>query len=183
MNLRIVTEAEPPSAAIEEIRFDDAFRTYARYVGRIAYRLTANQDDAEEITQEVFLRLAGKIDGIESHLHLKRWLSQVTVRVAQRYGERFRFWRKLRDPNIGIPDLLSVRADTSAEDRLAVVELYRTLSRLPFAQRSVWVLAHAEGLSLDEIASCCGISKATVKRRLAAATTAVKKHDMKAGEA
>ena len=185
---RVLWRAGPVDFDAGPVDFDDAFRIYARYVGRIAYRLTGQHEDAEEITQEVFLRLSDRMDQVQSDLHLRRWLSMVTVRVAQRYNERFRFWRRLRVQGPDVANMgsgqglvlgqasLQASPQASPEQRAAVAELFRTLATLPFGQRTAWVLAHGEGMTLDEIAAACQVSKATVKRRLTAARDAVRRH-------
>jgi RNA polymerase sigma-70 factor (ECF subfamily) len=59
------------------------------------------------------------------------------------------------------------------EETAEVASTYRLVERIPVRQRVVWVLKHVEGETLDAIAEICGISKATVQRRLRAAERAL----------
>ena len=63
--------------------FDQIVDTYADMVYRIALVQMKNIDDAQDVFQEVFLRLVKNIDKIESEEHLKFWLIRVTINCAK----------------------------------------------------------------------------------------------------
>lgn len=153
--------------------FDVLFRRFAPYVARIAYKLTGNDRDSEEICQEVFLRLSKKLHTLATIDDVRPWLATVTVRTAKRYMHRFRFWSRLRrEPTFDSID--TPGENLSGEDKVALGQLYRQLSSLPPRHRTVWVLFHGEGHALEEIAEICGQSLSTTKRDLATARTALR---------
>ena len=81
----------------------DAFDAiYRRYVARVygtAYRLTASYEDAEDTTQEVFLRLANKAATISNGVALSAWIYRTTVNCATDCLRRRRPTISLDDPN------------------------------------------------------------------------------------
>jgi len=154
--------------------FDVLFRRFAPYVARIAYKLTGNDRDAEDICQEVFLRLSSKLHTLCTVEDVRPWLATVTVRVARRHMHRFRFWTRMRRPNDpGDIDVDTAGVCLPADDKVALTQLYAKLATLPARQRTAWVLFHGEGHALEEIAAICGQSLSTTKRDLVAARSAL----------
>ncbi len=102
----------------------------------------------------------------------KAWLARITVRRATRRLRR----RRLRSffSLESLPsDARLVDDSATPEETAEVASTYRLVERIPVRQRVVWVLKHVEGETLDAIAEICGISKATVQRRLRAAERAL----------
>ena len=130
--------------------------THAPSVFRLAYARTGNRDDAEDVMQEVFLRLwkqaAEDWDGDRA----KAWLIRTTL---NRGADLHRF--RLRRPVLSfaeIPDL----AQPEDESR----ELWEAVSRLPEKARTAVHLYYAEGYSTEEISHLMHIPAATVRTRL-----------------
>ena len=95
------------------------------------------------------------------------WLATVTVRVASRRLRRRRLWRFL-----GLDDVTGsaepVATGASPEQQALLASLYRVLDDVPVRERVAWALRFLEGRGLDEVATLCGCSLATAKRRVAA---------------
>ena len=91
----------------------------------------------------------------------------VTVRLARRKLRR----RRVR-AFIGLdaaPDYSRLAVEAGQDKALLIMRAYRVLDRLPVDDRIAWTLRNVEGEPLDRVASICGCSLATVKRRIARA--------------
>lgn len=126
--------------------------------------------ELEDITQQVFetglsLVQTGKVQ-LKGQPHgMRAWLVAIALRLARSEKRR-----RSRDRSEGISPGDSLTAATI--DPEAWQLLQRTLvllDRLPDRWRTPWLLRHLEGMQLEEIAASCGVSLATVKRRLSRA--------------
>lgn len=168
--LRLVPPSEEPPdqevAAVPE--FDDAFRKYVPYVARIGFKILGDSDAVDDLVQDVFVEAHRRWSDIRDGDAVKGWLATLTVRMArkrlQRRRRRALLWR--RDA-AGAPLLL--RPGTSPEQRTLLAQIFGVLERIPTDQRVAWCLRHLEGAQLDEVAALCNCSRATAKRRIAAA--------------
>ena len=188
-------DTESELALVERLRARDtsALETLMdRHTGRLyrlAYGITRNDADAEEVVQDVFLTLFRKIDGFEGRAALGSWLYRVTANAAliKRRGKRAELEVSLEE------QLPAFRADGHREgDRSFILAdwsetpeetlltgearktLERALDRLPEHYRAVVMLRDVEGLENEEVAEILGESVPTVKSRLHRARMALK---------
>lgn len=183
------------SQLVDRLRAGDAgalealMEQYAPRVYRLAYGITRNEADAEEVTQDVFLSLFRKIDTFQGRAALGTWIYRVAANAAliKHRGKRFELEVALEeqlptflDDGHRAGDRAWVLADWSdtPEERLLSVETRATLDRalgaLPDHYRAVLVLRDVEGLSNEEVAEAVGESVATVKSRLHRARMALR---------
>ena len=155
-----------PTAA----RFERLLAPHLPDLLRFAYRLTHSQPDAEDLLQDVLLRLYPRQDEIEALETPRSWLKRVLynrfVDDRRRYARR-----RLVDvteaelPGASIADLAdgvtSPAAQAETQDSLR-----RALDQLSDEQRSIVLLHDAEGYKLTEIEAATGIPVGTVKSRL-----------------
>ncbi len=145
-----------------------AMERYLDMVYRLAHARMGNRQDAEDISQDVMLKLMKHADGIESETHLKAWLIRVTVNQS---NNLFRSaWRRLTSP------LEDWMPDASREDTPSCAVLDDALEKLTPNLRTVVHLFYYEELSVEEIAACLQIRPETVKVRLSRARKMLKKH-------
>lgn len=147
---------------------DAAFRRFAPYVAVIAHRLLGRDDDVDDTVQEVFLAAIRGMHQVRDEGALKGWLACVAVRVAHR---KLRARRVRRFLGLDDPPAYDTVADggASPEQRALLARVYTALDRVPADARIAWTLRHVEGEKLDDVATLCGCSLATVKRRIATA--------------
>ena len=130
-------------------------RRYAPAVFRLAYARTGSRTDAEDIMQEVFLRLIRAGPVFASEEHAKAWLLRVASNCA---SDLFRLpWRKREGPledNLSAPEAPETGGVTQA------------VLSLPARYRIPIHLYYYEGFSVAEIAKTIGKSEGTVKSRL-----------------
>lgn len=132
-----------------------ALQTYADMVVRIAFQNLRNQADAEDVLQEVFIRLLCSDTAFENDEHLKAWLIRVTINRCRDIA-RSAWLRKTVELN----EACDYAFDE--EDR----RLWDDLRTLPPPYRNILYLYYFEGYALHEIAELTGESINTVNSRL-----------------
>lgn len=152
---------------------DEVFRQYSGYVAAIALRLLGRDHEIDDIVQEVFLAGTSGLRRLREPAALKGWLATVTVRSVRR-KLRGRRLRAIFGYEVA-PDYAHVVASASQDQALMIKRAYRVLDRLPVDHKIAWMLRHVEGEPLAEVASICGCSLATAKRRIAAAQATLDK--------
>ena len=160
------TEGAPP-APYAAPSWDDVVRDHGARVYRLAYRLTGNQHDAEDLTHDVFIRVFRSL-GTYRPGTFEGWLHRITTNVfldKMRRKQRIRFdalsdESAARLPSRG-PGPEQVYADTHLDH-----DVQRALDALPPDFRAAVVLCDIEGLSYEEIAATLGIKLGTVRSRI-----------------
>lgn len=162
----IETEAGPAAEAESDVRlsFEEAFATHQRLVYRYAYALTRDGALAEDVAQEVFLRLHAHLDAAQSGGLLRAWLLRVTANVARNLL-RTRRRAENRDVAFAVEALQASHGGGRPDDALVrqaeIARAQRALSRLKEPLRSCLLLRH-EGLSYREIAAALGLKESNV---------------------
>jgi RNA polymerase sigma-70 factor (ECF subfamily) len=130
--------------------------------------LVGRDAEVDDIVQEVFLQAMRGFSQIRDPQALKAWLATVTVRIARRRLQfrKFKAWVGM-DDDPGYDCVASSAA--SPEQRALLSRVYSVLDQIPIDQRLAWTLRTVEGEQVETVASMCGCSLATAKRRIAAA--------------
>lgn len=187
--------AAPDLVLIERLRAGDVsaleplMERYATLVYRVAYGITRNEADAEEVAQDVFLTLVRKIDTFEGRAALGTWIYRVAANAAliKRRGKRRELEVSLEEhlPTFledghreGDRSFLLADWSPSPEVELLTGETRRILEQaldaLPDHYRAVLVLRDVEELSNEAAAAALGESVASVKSRLHRARMALR---------
>jgi RNA polymerase sigma-70 factor, ECF subfamily len=165
--------------------FTTFMRNYQDMVFSTAARLTGNAAQAEDISQEVFLKAYHNYGHLSTSPTAGGWLKTVATNLSlnhlSRYRNRWRFFSEFKRDDAGESDAPEVEfaapetffAGVDAADRRAFVE--QALEQLPEHQRVPLVLYHFEDLPYDEIAKKLGVSLAKVKTDILRARTALAK--------
>ncbi|HSR50820.1 MAG TPA: sigma-70 family RNA polymerase sigma factor [Acidobacteriota bacterium] len=150
--------------------FRDLVEGHSRKVFALAYRITGNEHDAEEVVQETFLKVHRKLGRFQGRSRFSTWLHRIAVNCAYdflRRGRRHREGRQEPPPGAAACDGDWTSERPSAEQLLLsqeVSERVRTaLSLLSPLERAAFVLRHFEGLSSREIADRLGIGQSAAK--------------------
>jgi len=153
-----------------EDAIEAAVREHARLVYRIAYSVLRNHHDAEDATQETFvrvLRYRRKLEGVEDP---KTWLAKIAWRVAVERSRRKGVNQSLNDAETQAASMQLRSGLASAEDSVLGTEMAQLLtsfiSALPERLRAVLRLSTVEELSAVEIAHVLGSSESAVRSRL-----------------
>jgi RNA polymerase sigma-70 factor (ECF subfamily) len=172
------------------IDFTTFMRNYQDMVYTTAVRLLGNQTQAEDISQEVFLKAFEHWDNLRGSVTAGGWLKTVTTNLSinhlQRYRKRWRFFSEItRRSDEGDDQPVEFAApdnflDTlNQSDRRAWVE--RALEKLPEHQRVPLVLYHFEDVPYDAIARRLGVSLSKVKTDIMRAREALAKVLLRSG--
>jgi len=159
-------------AAQSESELEALVRDHAQLVFRIAYSVLRNHADAEDATQETFLRAVRHRGKLREILDAKAWLARIAWRVAidrKRMGtaaslddiegtEGATALRSLRDSGAG--------AEQIASDRQMLALMEQLIAGLPRELREVTILAAVEELSTRQMSEVLSIPEATVRTRL-----------------
>jgi RNA polymerase sigma-70 factor, ECF subfamily len=152
--------------------FEAFLHNYQNLVFSTAMRLTANQAEAEDITQEVFLRAYERFADLQDSPTVGGWLKTVATNLSlnhlSRYRSRWSFFSELfRGTESDEHEVMEFPATDDTHETLAAADrrewVEQALQRLPTTQRVPLVLHHFEGLQYDEIAEKLGVSLGKVK--------------------
>jgi RNA polymerase sigma-70 factor, ECF subfamily len=169
---------------IAEDGFDEIVRQHQRRVYRVIFLLVRDNDAADTLTQECFLRAYRKRGGFRGECSVGTWLVRIAVNLARDHGKnrRLAFWRKtvgLQDENLetgATPNLAA--SQPSAEQvllaREALQAVWSAAAALPQQQRTIFLLRFAEEMPLAEIAEVLDLEVGTVKAHLFRAIGKVK---------
>jgi RNA polymerase sigma-70 factor (ECF subfamily) len=136
---------------------------YGSLVFRIADRALGSRHEAEDLTQDVFLCVLGKIAGLRDPAALRSFVVSVTIRTLKwkLRRKRVRQWVQLTSTG-DLPDQPVNGVDVDETLR----RFYRLLDKLRADDRLVFVLRRVDGMKLEDVGRATGHSLATVKRRL-----------------
>ncbi len=164
-------------------QFEVFMRNYQNMVFSTAIRLLANESEAQDISQEVFLKAFERFGDLKHSPTVGGWLKTVTTNLClnhlTRYRGRWRFFSEMfqkddeDDFTLEIPAAESTTDHMHELDQRKIVE--HALQRLPSGQRIPLVLYHYEGKSYDEIAEMTGSSLSKVKTDIFRAREALRK--------
>jgi RNA polymerase sigma-70 factor, ECF subfamily len=149
-----------PDAQSVTAELESAVRVHARFVFKVAYGILRNVHDAEDVAQEVFLRVHR--DGMRDVRDLQAWLATIAFRLA--------IDRKRRPEALDVAELELPASDISAErsaiERQQVERVHRLLASLPDDLRHPLLLSAIEELNSRQIAVILGIPESSVRGRI-----------------
>jgi RNA polymerase sigma-70 factor, ECF subfamily len=158
------------SSEIWEAALEDLVREHSRLVYRIAYSVLRRHHDAEDATQETFMRVMRYSSKLAEVRDQKTWLAQIAWRVAVDRSKRQRDVREiaLEDPEKPIPEIASSKsaADDTVQGTEISAVLEKLIAALPAKLRDPLVLSALEEMSPREVAETLGINEAAVRSRV-----------------
>jgi RNA polymerase sigma-70 factor (ECF subfamily) len=149
---------------------ENLVRQHARLVYRIAYAVLRRHHDAEDATQETFIRVLRYSHKLASVEDPKTWLARIAWRVAVDRNRQQGRKREipLDDPEKTLPEVFS--SDAAADDALHGAQvgdvLERWIAALPEKLRQPLILSTIEEMSPREVAATLGINEAAVRSRV-----------------
>ncbi len=151
---------QPPS-------WEEVVEQHSARVYRLAYRLTGNKPDAEDLTQEVFVRVFRSLSTYTPGT-FEGWLHRITTNLfldQARRKQRIRFDALGDDADNRLPSRLPT-PDLEVTDPMFDDDVEAALAALPPDFRAAVVLCDVEGLSYEEIATVLGLKLGTVRSRI-----------------
>lgn len=145
-----------------EFEIEDFVEKYADMIMRIAYQNVFNKTDAEDITQEVFIKLMKNIKKLKSKEHIKAWLIRVTINLSKDYNKNF--WNT---NTTGMEEDIKYFDDESQD-------ILRELSKLKPIYRNIIYLYYYQGYKIKEISEILQINQNTISTYLTRARNELK---------
>lgn len=165
--------------------FEKLVLLYENKILNYCYRMLGNRADAEDATQEVFVKLFRFLESYTGQSAFSTWLFKIASNVCLDY---LRKHKRLRTETVSLHQqndegdefLLNIKSDAptpyeTAQKNEAQRALETALLNLGEEQRLVIVLRDVEGLSYEEISRITGLNEGTVKSRINRARRALKK--------
>jgi len=150
--------------------FDSLFVKHQDYVYNIVFGIVGSQEEARDLTQEVFLQVYRSLPKFRYGSRFATWLYRIAVNRgvdAARGSKRWRFLPILDEPSCATmaaePDL---QPESVFERKLERDQVQKVLMRCPVAHREALVLRYFRDLTVEEIAEVLGCSVAAAKVRL-----------------
>lgn len=157
--------------------FEELVRRHADRLYAVVLRFVADADEAEEVTQEAFLRAWRSIGRFEGRSQFFTWLYRIGINEAKRRAERrppAGVVSSIEDSPTDDPPDWSEAPEFRAEQADVRAALERAVRSLPLDYRAPLVLRDVEGLSTREAAAAMGLREAAFKSRLHRARLAVR---------
>ncbi|MEM7414216.1 MAG: sigma-70 family RNA polymerase sigma factor [Gemmatimonadota bacterium] len=166
---------EPGASTADAIRraasgdaeaLDEIAAAHRSRVLRTAIHLTGDPDLAEDVTQDVFVRLQNALLGFRGDADLSTWLYRVTLNLCRDHARR-----RSRRAEVGLDQINPVDNDTTNPERALALDrlrdaLRQALANLPDEQREVVTLRFISDLPYAEIARLTGLPEGTVASRV-----------------
>ena len=143
-------------------KIEELIEEFSDMVMQIAYQNSFNKSDAEDITQEVFIKLIKNLEKLESKEHIKAWLIRTTINLSKDYNKSF--WRK----NTG---LINEEIEYFDSDTQYVLQ---ELFKLKPAYRNIVYLYYYQQYKINEISSLLNMNANTVSSNLSRARKELK---------
>jgi RNA polymerase sigma factor (sigma-70 family) len=166
--------AKKSAVSADDLIFEKEFLPHIRALQTFAYHLTYNQNDADDLVQDTFLKAYKFIDKYEKGTNAKAWLFKI---LKNAYINEYR--RKVRQPNqvdfeevVAYHDQEESRVPGYSDLRREIFEhmmgdeVTMAINSLPIEFRTVILLCDIEGFTYEEIASIIDVPIGTVRSRL-----------------
>ena len=154
--------------ARDESAFNELVLTYERRVFALVFRMLGRRDEAEDLSQEVFVQVFKAIDQFRGDSKLSTWIYRLSVNVALQHIRRAkrRRWFILTSDTEVLERTLPVDIIGQVEGRQMLQKIYELLDTIKPKKRTVYILHELQGMDVDEISEVVGVPTNTVKSRL-----------------
>ena len=139
----------------DEKAFDRLFEKYQIPLYSICYRYARNEDDARDLTQDIFIKVYNNLKKFEEKSKFFTWLYRIAVNACISFRRMVRLPHEEYEPY----------SKTASMDQRVMMKIAidDALAKLPERQRMSFILHHYEGYTFGEIASIMGISSGAAK--------------------
>ena len=168
------TDLVTRAAAGDASAFHTLVERHRAMVYRMAYQFAGNHHDAEDIAQDVFIKVYRALDRFRQDAQVTSWLYRIVMNacIDHRRRQAPAGWAPFTEDAevrmLNTPEEGPGPEEQAYGGQLGDV-LEQEIARLPPGQRLVFMMRHHEGLKLIEIAEALGLAEGTVKRQLHAA--------------
>lgn len=154
----------------DQAAWERIVRLHWRKVFNVAYKFVGKHDEAEDLTQDIFLKIFKSLDTFDRRANFQTWLISVSRNLCIDHYRSVRKERETMDRDVDPNDLTPASSEPSPvaalEQRDRVSLLRDALSALPESLRTAVVMRDIQELSYQEIADRLGLPEGTVKSRI-----------------
>jgi RNA polymerase sigma-70 factor (ECF subfamily) len=168
----------------------DAFcllaKQYERRIYLLALHYCHNPQDAEDLSQEVWLKAYQALGAFRSESSFYTWLRRITINCFLNHRRSLRYRRRGETTEVtlssmeGLADtagaLTDLYSETSLHNRIMAEKVMQALSELTPPQRLIFLLKHQEGMTYEEIAKEIGCSTGAAKKSVHRAVAKLRQH-------
>jgi len=166
----------------DESAFNEMVARHRDRIYGMVHQLLRNHQDAEEVTQDAFIRAHRGLANFRGDAAFSTWLYQIATNLAR--NRYWYWWRRKRDRSVSLDAPVGedndmtladiIPAEVDSPDEVTVNEEFvnrisKGMDKLSASHREILVLRNVKNLSYEEIGSILGISVGTVKSRIARA--------------
>ena len=166
----------------DEAAFNEMVSRYWDRIYGMVHQLLRNQQDAEEVTQDAFIRAHRGLVNFRGDSAFSTWLYQIATNLAR--NRYWYWWRRKRDKTVSFDQPVSADNDTPLSEVFAaevetpgditvthelVDRIASGMDKLSAKHREILILRNVKNMAYEEIAVILGISVGTVKSRIARA--------------
>jgi RNA polymerase sigma-70 factor (ECF subfamily) len=154
----------------DELAWAAIVRQYRRNVFNVAYKFVGRHDEAEDLTQDIFLKIFKSLDTFDRRANFQTWLTSIARNLCIDHYRRVRKERETIDRDVDVGELPTPSNDPGQlallEQRDRVELLRRALAVLPETLRSAILMRDLQEMSYQEIARTLQLPEGTVKSRI-----------------
>jgi len=152
------------------MNFEFIFYQYQKMVYNLALQYTQNTEDAEEITQDVFVKISQKMDGFKNESSLKTWIYRITINTSldflkSKKSNKRSFFGLFKDDyeNRQNEPVDFNHPGVVLEQKEEVMKIFSFINTLPNDQKTAVILLKIEGNSQQEAAEIMNLSQKAVE--------------------
>ena len=162
---------------LSEQEFNKKYQMYKNMIYNIAYTYARNVADADDITQDVFMKYLNSDEVFQTLDNEKFWLIRVTINTCKSYLKKY--WKK----NVYLDDdyINRLPSDRENSNDKTNDDIFEYVFTLPQKYKTVIILFYYENLSINDISKTLKITESNVKKRLERARNILREKVNKSG--
>jgi RNA polymerase sigma factor (sigma-70 family) len=154
----------------DQLAWEQIVRQYWRKVFNVAYKFVGKHDEAEDLTQEIFLKIFKSLDTFDRRANFQTWLISISRNLCIDHYRSVRKERETIDRDVDAGELAPASPApgpvAALEQRDRVQLLRQALAALPATLRTAVLMRDIQELSYQEIADALDLPEGTVKSRI-----------------
>lgn len=161
-------------------------KRYERRIYLLAFHYCHNPQDAEDLSQEVWLKAYRALDSFRGESTFYTWLRKITINCFLNHQRARRYSWRGEKTDVKLLAVDSIESDepvastsnseTTLHNRILAERVMQALSELTPPQRLIFLLKHQEGMTYEEIARAVGCSTGTAKKSVSRAVRKLREH-------
>ncbi|RLJ75139.1 RNA polymerase sigma factor [Pedobacter alluvionis] len=160
----------------DQYAFEQLYRMYSKRIFINTVKLVKDEDEAQEILQDVFIRIWNKRENIDTEKPFSSYLFSIAQNLIRDFFRKAALDRKMQAAVIAQSTELYEHIESSIYFKESSALLQNAIDALPLQRKKIYTLCKVEGKSYKEVAEILGISASTVDNQLVKATQSVRSY-------